>query len=429
MERQPGQNAVLDLDSSLLTTIHSASTGTSMELELGSAQIMAVNASTCVLSAGTKATMHSLGSATISVPEDFLSAAHLPHLTYTDFSSSIIPHLPHIFSSPEHSLIFECISHPYNTDAFESLLLKHGLSDHYPLLASNLRHGFPLGCMPVLSDTLIIPNNPSIYGYLDAVDESLCKEVSSGRMSGPFSQELVELILRGPFQSFPIVVDVQSQEPGTPDKLRICQHLSKSSKLHVSVNSYMRKEEFPTHFDMASKVADIVSIILLYFSHNFALPTAPLCIPLHFVWGMFSFFCICSLGYLHRCCITLDILSSWSTSCILLLHILCLEHTSGGSRDILSSWCISYAQVFSPHAYAIVSMTYAQSLNYLLGCPCTSWYTGLHFRYCEISSYLPCPTFTQALACCPGYHFWPILHWAQPSLWCSLCQKQCRDDC
>jgi len=162
MERQPGQNAVLDLDSSLLTTIHSASTGTSMELEPGSAQIMAVNTSTCVLSVGTKANMHSLGPATISVPEDFLSAAHSPHLTYTDFSSSIIPCLPHIFSSPEHSLIFEHISHPYNTDALESLLLKHGLSDHCPLLASNLRHGFPLGCMPVLSDTLIIPNNPSM---------------------------------------------------------------------------------------------------------------------------------------------------------------------------------------------------------------------------------------------------------------------------
>jgi len=118
-------------------------------------------------------------------------------------------------------------------------------------------------------------------------------------MSGLFSQELVKLILHGPFQSSPIVIDVQSQEPGTPDKLRICQHLSKSSKLHVSVNSYMRKEEFPTRFDMISKVADIVSIISTLFSpqfcpancaiiHPFAFCSGDVFFLLHLQFGVFA---------------------------------------------------------------------------------------------------------------------------------------------
>ena len=294
---------------------------------------MAVNESTCALSAETKAITHSLGPATIAPPEDFFSAAHSPYLAYTDFSSSIIPRPPYISSSPHHSSIFECISHPYNADAFERFLLKHGLADHYPLLVSNLRHGFPLGRMPVLSDTSIIPNNPSIYGHLDVVDEYLRKEISSGRMSGPFSREQVELILRGPFQSSPIVVSVQPQEPGAPDKLRICRHLSKASKSHASMNSYMRKDEFPTCFDMASKIANIVSIfysVFPTFSSHQLRHYASLCVSFEgcFISSAFAVLGICISDALP-----------W-TSCPLGTHLVsssCLEHTPGVSRDILSS--------------------------------------------------------------------------------------------
>ena len=39
--------------------------------------------------------------------------------------------------------------------------------------------------------------------------------------------------------------------------------ISKASKLHVSINSYIHKDSFTTCFDTASKVADIVSYFLL----------------------------------------------------------------------------------------------------------------------------------------------------------------------
>jgi hypothetical protein len=96
---------------------------------------------------------------------------------------------------------------------------------------------------------------------MDKINEYLCKEVSAHRMSGPFSLKEAELIMRGPFQSSPLIVAIQPQEPGAPDKIRICRHLSKATKSDVSVNSHIRKDDFPTRFNTATKVAKIVSFI------------------------------------------------------------------------------------------------------------------------------------------------------------------------
>lgn len=165
---------------------------------------------------------------------------------------------PH-FSVPD-SDAFSRVTHPYNTDAFELLLDKHGLTRHYPNLCINLRNGFPLGLMPDLQQTVVFPNHPSCFAHSSAVDHYLAEEVSAGRMSGPFPKSDVERILRGPFQASPLIVAVQTQQPGTPDKLRICRHLSKGSKIHPSVNSYIDKEDFPTRFDTAARVADIIAL-------------------------------------------------------------------------------------------------------------------------------------------------------------------------
>ena len=72
-------------------------------------------------------------------------------------------------------------------------------------------------------------------------------------MSGPFTFDIATLILRGPFQCSPIIVDVQG------DKLRICCHLSKSSKEHASTNSFINTKKFPTRFGSAAEMAEIVS--------------------------------------------------------------------------------------------------------------------------------------------------------------------------
>ena len=194
--------------------------------------------------------------------EDFTSAARSPCLHYVDFSFSVIPRLPFSYSSPEHSLIFDQVSHPYNSVAFNSLLFKHGLFNDYPSLFLNLQGGFPPGHMPPLLHTVILPNNPSILPHMDFIEEYLRKELLAGRMSGPFSCRETELILRGPFQSSPLIVSVKPQHPGAPDKIRVCQHLSKFTKTHPSMNSHIRKDNFPTRFDLASKVADMVSYLL-----------------------------------------------------------------------------------------------------------------------------------------------------------------------
>jgi len=114
--------------------------------------------------------------------------------------------------------------------------------------------------MPPLLRTVIIPNNPSAILHMDTVNDYLHKELQARRMSGPFSREEVELILHGPFQSSPLIVAIQPQQPGTPDKCRVCCHLSKVTKNCVSVNSHIHKEDFPTRFDIASKVAEMVSV-------------------------------------------------------------------------------------------------------------------------------------------------------------------------
>jgi hypothetical protein len=219
---------------------------------------------TNALSAAARTTTHSPGTAANLLPIDKFLFARPPKLSYVDFSSSVIHRLPYPSSSHEHSLIFDRVLHPYSPDAFESLLRKHNLLDSYPLLPNNLRFGFPLGFMPPILQTVIIPNNPSILPHMTFIQEYLSKELVAGRISGPFAREETELILRGPFQSSPLIVSAQPQEPGIPDKLRICRHLSKATKSHASVNSHIRKDDFPTRFDMALAVAGIVSPTFLF---------------------------------------------------------------------------------------------------------------------------------------------------------------------
>jgi hypothetical protein len=197
--------------------------------------------------------LNSLPSITTTVP-----------LAYHDFSHSIVHRDQQFPCNPEllepQSDIFTYIVHPYDTTAFESFLLKHKLSHIYPLLVANLRNGFPLGVMPALTTTVILPNHISVTQHAELVHQYLSDELEAGRMSGPFSRQRVEDILRGPFFSSPFLISVQPQQPGVPDKLRVCRHLSKGNKDHASVNSHTHKELFPTRFDTAARVADTVSL-------------------------------------------------------------------------------------------------------------------------------------------------------------------------
>lgn len=190
----------------------------------------------------------------------FLAAATPPLLDYKDLTRYIIPRPLVHWDVLSCSNIFSRVVHPYNTDAFRRLLDQHDLIKAYPRLIDNLQYGFPIGNMPPISQSVIFPNHPSCITYKAAVDAYLAEEVAAGRMSGPYSKLETERILRGPFQSSPLIVSVQPQQPGTPDKLRVCRHLSKGSKLHPLVNSFIEKTDFPTRFDTATRVAEIISL-------------------------------------------------------------------------------------------------------------------------------------------------------------------------
>ena len=141
-----------------------------------------------------KATMPFLGLAA-QVPTDFRVVACPPCLLYPSFLSFI--HRRPSFNPSLHRLsdIFTKIVCPYNVTSFASLLDKHNLTESYPHLLHNLQHGFPLGQMPLLSSTVIIPNHPSVRLHIDSVIQYLEVEIAAGRMSGPFSPSEVKHIL------------------------------------------------------------------------------------------------------------------------------------------------------------------------------------------------------------------------------------------
>ncbi|KAF8725211.1 hypothetical protein AX14_008258 [Amanita brunnescens Koide BX004] len=207
------------------------------------------SASTSVPFAATSPTTLSHGLADVTPPGRY-NRVNKP---FVDVLSSVFsrPSPPHRLAS--HDSIFSKIVTPYNPDAFDSLLNKHKLSDNYPLLVRNLRNGFPLGEFPNLPNHIIFPIHNTALPYIIQIDAYLAEEVESGRMSGPFNLDETTLILKGPFQCSPIVVDVQD------GKLRICRHLSKESKSSASVNSFIDAEKFPTCFGSAAEVAEIIA--------------------------------------------------------------------------------------------------------------------------------------------------------------------------
>lgn len=181
-------------------------------------------------------------------------------LSYPRLHSSVVRRPPFNLSIHSRPDLFSKIVHPYNISAFESFLDKHNLVGVYPDLIRNLQEGFPIGPMPPLANTHILKNHSSVHFHASFIDDYLTDEVSSGRMDGPFPKEEIERILRGPFQSSPLIVAVQSQAPGEPDKLRVCRNLSKSGHSIMSVNSFIKTIHFPTRFDTAVRVAEVVSI-------------------------------------------------------------------------------------------------------------------------------------------------------------------------
>lgn len=184
-------------------------------------------------------------------------------LRYPDLATHVHPQPLTSTSSPQDIELFERVIHLYNSKAFERLLLKHDLSSFCPHLVLNLQQGFPLGTLPVLADSVVIRNHPSVAEFPEVIQEYLNDEITAYQMSGLFSLSHTEHILRGPIYSSPLIVAVQRPGLSLPTKYRVCRNLSKDDPLTgiFSVNSFIDKGDFPTCFDIAHLVAEQVSLL------------------------------------------------------------------------------------------------------------------------------------------------------------------------
>jgi hypothetical protein len=120
-----------------------------------------------------------------------------------------------------------------------------------------------MGVFPELQESVIFPNNKLIDQHMDFIEEYFKEEVESGRMSGPYTKEELECILGGPFQCSPITIDEKEVEGSFKKKLQLCINLLKLLLAHPSTNSYSDREDFPTNYDTAEHVSELVSPVSL----------------------------------------------------------------------------------------------------------------------------------------------------------------------
>lgn len=117
-----------------------------------------------------------------------------------------------------------------------------------------------MGIFPELKETRVFPNKSSVMEHSEFITEYFTEEVESGRMSGPYSREGMEAVLGGPFQCSPLAVDEKEVDGSFELKLRMCSNLSKGDARTPSVNSFSSKDEFPTNYDPAALVGELVSL-------------------------------------------------------------------------------------------------------------------------------------------------------------------------
>jgi hypothetical protein len=180
----------------------------------------------------------------------FLAHTLSPHttLTYINLLPTIHPHPPIADPNDDLDTLLDITVTLYNADAFEHLLDQKNLTGHYPHLIRSLCQGFPIGHMPKLEQTLILPNHPSADIERNTVLEYFATEMAASRMSRPFTHKEMHCICRSHFYVSPLIISVNDQGPGLPPKKRVCRNLSKAASRSgmPAVNDYIDKADFPT---------------------------------------------------------------------------------------------------------------------------------------------------------------------------------------
>jgi len=150
------------------------------------------------------------------------------------------------------SSVINRIVTPYNPDAFSHYLSKFNLISSSPNLVKKLCEGFPLGTLCLIPSTFTPPNHPSALEFHNVVHTYLLSERDKGRMSGPYSCELLEDIIGGPFRSSPVQVVLKGSKP------RMVINLSFKGSSPYSINDMIDSDDFPTCWGGACEVEQIV---------------------------------------------------------------------------------------------------------------------------------------------------------------------------
>ncbi|KAF8644925.1 hypothetical protein AX16_008207 [Volvariella volvacea WC 439] len=171
------------------------------------------------------------------------------------------PRLPRIYRTKRPDILFR-ISTPYEVENFRKCMDEEftHLKEKYPYLVSKLQLGFPMARNFPISGprrTTVVPNGRSAERNMPFIEEELKKEVEAGRMSGPFTSRALRDILGSHFYCAPLTVDEHLQDDGTI-KQRMCIDYSRPDGPFPSVNDHSEREDFPTNYDDARIVAEVI---------------------------------------------------------------------------------------------------------------------------------------------------------------------------
>ena len=153
---------------------------------------------------------------------------------------------------------------PYDPDAWDSMLARFNLTIGFPTLSTSMRRGFSVGNPPPFLSSFTPQNHPSALANPGVIDNYILDELSSSRISGPYSTHVVEHIL-GHFYSCPLGLVPKSGESG---KWRIIRDLSKKDTHGISVNDRLDPDDFPTEWGSARVMEQMVSGLQAFLSFS-----------------------------------------------------------------------------------------------------------------------------------------------------------------
>ncbi|QRW22286.1 Reverse transcriptase (RNA-dependent DNA polymerase) domain-containing protein [Rhizoctonia solani] len=143
-----------------------------------------------------------------------------------------------------------------------------------------LTQGFCLGSSCSLLATSIPPNHKSAQDAPDVIDSHICKELSLGRYSGPFTHSLLFSLI-GHFRSAPLGL---VSKPSSPGEFRMVQDFSFShgKGQNISVNAEIDIDEFLCIWGFFDNVVQVIlDLPEASMAATFDVDAAYRCIPIH----------------------------------------------------------------------------------------------------------------------------------------------------